>query len=892
MATDPVSITLHTLGRLAVFRDGEEYPALISQKLRCAVLLYLAVEGEATRDTILALLWPDREEERGRHALSQTLYELRQAFGPEWLESHGERLRVTGAVSADARDFEEAVEDGDVERAAELYRGPFLEGVHLAASNEFESWADRKRAQLRRSHRVVRREVIDRYLAEERLPDALAAARRWVALEPLDDEAQHRLIELLARSGQRSEALRQYERFGELLEKDDLEPLEDTRALVEEIRRGPGEGGRTEAGAAAEEDAAGAAPEAEPRSGHGPQPPFEFMRRRIWLIPIGYAAVSFVILELASMVFPLTGLGDDAFRLTAVVVLLGFPLVIAVAWLLEPALWPRFLREQGGGASPGGRAVRFFASLLVALAGMAAIWGLWPGLRQPVEARGPTPLDPSRRLAVLYFQPDGEGPEVTRLAHGLTESLITELGQIPDLRVVSEHGVRPYRDGEASLDSIARALTVGFLVTGRTTLVDDTVRVNWSLVDAGSHAVVEGGTLTQPRASFFGLVNELLDQISLSLRPALGREVRLRALREGTDDVEAWERVQEAEELKQHLWDLLSSGQEEAARASMDRVRRLLEEAARIDPDWPEPRLLLGWLAQVGAALLQVERGSEAAGEIQAVLEEGIARADSLVAEDPDNARAWELRGVLVNDRRLLLPPGEVDLSRRLVDEALADLQRAVAQNDALVRSWRALSELYMLRGEYREARAAAERAHEEDPYLRGAQYNLHRLAMALFELRQEREAEAWCKEGLRRYPRQPMFVDCVLTVRAWGDSLPADPDVAWSYLRGLTASPRPDLDRILPHLEMEVAGVLARAGMADSARGVLERARSRPGGDAMLWPRAAVHLRLGEEEVALSLLERLARERPTEAATWLRRRIFSRLEGRPEFESLMAGLE
>jgi Tol biopolymer transport system component len=68
--------------------------------------------------------------------------------------------------------------------------------------------------------------------------DAIEAARAWVTLEPYDDEAQHRLIELLAGSGQRSEALAQYERYERLLKADDLEPLDETKALVALLRAG------------------------------------------------------------------------------------------------------------------------------------------------------------------------------------------------------------------------------------------------------------------------------------------------------------------------------------------------------------------------------------------------------------------------------------------------------------------------------------------------------------------------------------------------------------------------------------------------------------------------------------------------------------------------------
>jgi hypothetical protein len=72
------------------------------------------------------------------------------------------------------------------------------------------------------------------------VPRAIAEARRWVELEPTEDEAQHRLIELLADSGNRAEAIRQYESYERALRIDDLRPLDHTRALIEHVRQRSG----------------------------------------------------------------------------------------------------------------------------------------------------------------------------------------------------------------------------------------------------------------------------------------------------------------------------------------------------------------------------------------------------------------------------------------------------------------------------------------------------------------------------------------------------------------------------------------------------------------------------------------------------------------------------
>ncbi|NIP59887.1 MAG: protein kinase, partial [Gemmatimonadetes bacterium] len=233
------SLRLSALGIPRVSRGDEELTAFARQPLRTALLFYLGVEERSTRSAVSTLLWPEREESRARHALSQMIYELRQDLGDEVIRSVGEELRIGPGVAVDVREFEEAVEAGDFRRASELYAGGFLEGTHLCDSRAFEGWVDSTRARLSRLHRVAQRQRITELVGDADLAGALRAARKWATLDPLDDEAQHALIELLGRCGERAAALRRYEAFRErLAEELEVEPLEETRELAARLREG------------------------------------------------------------------------------------------------------------------------------------------------------------------------------------------------------------------------------------------------------------------------------------------------------------------------------------------------------------------------------------------------------------------------------------------------------------------------------------------------------------------------------------------------------------------------------------------------------------------------------------------------------------------------------
>jgi DNA-binding SARP family transcriptional activator len=243
-----MDIRIQTLGGLKVLHGGRDLARLSRQPTRAALLVYLAVERDVTRDVVLGTLWSALAPDRARHALNQALYLLRKQLGDEWLAVDGDRLRVTEALTVDALEFEERVRAGRFEEALPLYVGAFLDGWYLRDTPEFEHWTDRVRLRLSRLHGDARRARLSELRGEGRTAEALELARDWVRCDPLQDEAHDALIELLARSGRRGEALEHYEAYEKDLARQDLAPLDETRDLVGRIRNGEAETALREVG--------------------------------------------------------------------------------------------------------------------------------------------------------------------------------------------------------------------------------------------------------------------------------------------------------------------------------------------------------------------------------------------------------------------------------------------------------------------------------------------------------------------------------------------------------------------------------------------------------------------------------------------------------------------
>lgn len=211
------------------------------QPKHLGVLAYLAAEPEfqfRRRDTLLATFWPELDTERARNALNQALYRLRESVGRGAIPSRGnQEVGVSrAALTCDAIEFEEAVEDGRLDDALALYRGPFLDGFHLSGVPQFERWTDSRREQLRQAAHRCARDLGERRAAEGAVLEAVRSLERAIEIAPTREGPIRRLMELLRESGDRAAGLRAYRRFERRLQEDfDLEPSDRTRSLARSL---------------------------------------------------------------------------------------------------------------------------------------------------------------------------------------------------------------------------------------------------------------------------------------------------------------------------------------------------------------------------------------------------------------------------------------------------------------------------------------------------------------------------------------------------------------------------------------------------------------------------------------------------------------------------------
>ena len=240
----PISLVprLITFGGLSV-ENGTVINGLANPRSRLAILAVLATAGERgiRRDKLVALFWPDSDEERARNALRQSLFSLKKDLGAGEITVGGTELRLNPeALSSDVADFDGALQAGRFEEAAELYRGPFLDGVFLRESPEFERWAEDQRNRLAGEFRRALEKAAT--LAKSR-GDLTRAVHWWERLashDPLSGRIARAYMEALADAGERERAILHAETHARLVRQElDAEPDPDVLQVATRLRDAP-----------------------------------------------------------------------------------------------------------------------------------------------------------------------------------------------------------------------------------------------------------------------------------------------------------------------------------------------------------------------------------------------------------------------------------------------------------------------------------------------------------------------------------------------------------------------------------------------------------------------------------------------------------------------------
>src|SRR6266850_7429118 len=337
----------------------------------------------------------------------------------------------------------------------------------------------------------------------------------------------------------------------------------------------------------------------------------EVKRRKVYQVAAAYIIAAGGIIQLASAAFPAWELPNWALRLVIVLLLMGFPIALILAWAYD-------ITAQGVRVTPtpaGPRSHRRRNIVLLVMTGV------------PVSAH-----KCDKSIAVLPFENLSDDKENAYFADGIQDDVLSNLSKIGDLKVISRTSVMPYRGKSSNVREIGKALGVGAILEGSVRRSGNRVRLNVQLIDASNDEHLWASDYDRELTDVFAIQTDLAQKITDALQAKLSPGEKSQIERKPTENGEAYLAFVQAHNLQDAMEDLEKLKQSEQlyeraiqldpmfalaiARYSQleswivhifertterrEKARALAQRALQLQPDLPEAHLAMGFSLYYG----------------------------------------------------------------------------------------------------------------------------------------------------------------------------------------------------------------------------------------------------------------------------------------------------
>jgi TolB-like protein/Tfp pilus assembly protein PilF len=271
----------------------------------------------------------------------------------------------------------------------------------------------------------------------------------------------------------------------------------------------------------------------------------ELKRRNVYKVAVAYAVVSWLLIQIATQVFPFFDIPNWAVRLVVVLLILGFPVALVLAWAFEitPEGIKRESDVEAGQTVPRrtGRKLVAITAILAVLAGGLFVFRLMRSspATPPRQSEATVAPIPAKSIAVLPFENLSEDKANAYFAEGVQDEILTRLARIADLKVISRTSTQRYKSAPADLREIAKQLGVANILEGSVQKSNDQVRITVQLINALNDSHLWAETYDRKLTDVFQVESDLAQKIASSLEARLtGSEQRAIAVRP-TENTEA-----------------------------------------------------------------------------------------------------------------------------------------------------------------------------------------------------------------------------------------------------------------------------------------------------------------------------------------------------------------
>ena len=225
---------------------GKLAHSFLSGKKRLALLIYLVLnhhKGFQRRDHLLALFWPELNQQEARNSLSNMLWHIRKELGKEFLISRGkdELMVDIKLLECDVIQYRELIKEEQYDKAIGLYKGKFLEGFYVSHSSiDLERWIDHEREQLHTAY-LASLEALSKHFLKEGQPSyAAELLKKKLVNDPYDTDTVSKLVKVLSDCGRGREGVKYAQEHANLLEREFEEDGNEVKnRLLEGVQNNP-----------------------------------------------------------------------------------------------------------------------------------------------------------------------------------------------------------------------------------------------------------------------------------------------------------------------------------------------------------------------------------------------------------------------------------------------------------------------------------------------------------------------------------------------------------------------------------------------------------------------------------------------------------------------------
>jgi TolB-like protein len=506
----------------------------------------------------------------------------------------------------------------------------------------------------------------------------------------------------------------------------------------------------------------------------------ELKRRHVYRVAIAYAVVAWLLIQIATQVFPFFEIPNWILRLVVMVTILGFPIAMTIAWAFE--LTPEGLKRAND-VAPNEYVPRWstrrFVALIISVAILAAGVPLVHLVRNKpafMSRLGTASALAEKSIAVLPLLNENGDPRDEYFSDGLSEEVIAALAQIKGLKVIGRSSSFRFKNNKTDVKTIGEQLGVSTLLEGTVRKQGDRVRIVAELVNAADGSELWSGTFDRELKDIFAVQAEIAKAVATSL------ELRLL----GTEDDSAKNVATKSVEAHNAYLQGQFYFQRRNLEGYLEAVS-FFDQAIRLDPAYAlayaERSEAWTWIGDLSSEK-QKEAWSKAAsdGERAVAIAPKLAEAHAALGWARFFAQ-WRFGEGLAELRRAqqlapwnstandLLAPVVVYLGQFEEAEKLA--QQAIERDPLAYQARQSLARLLFVQGKVNDAEAAAQKAAELQPTAAGCR------RWQVFMAIQRGDGEAALREAELEPNERYQRFELALAHNARGDRRAADESLA-----------------------------------------------------------------------------------------------------------------